>query len=507
MKPAIFIALILSSNIILAEDSSSSGEHRIQELEARIEALEKQPTQKKRQEPLTHEGLEALVDSFGNTTESRSQANRRYADRVEQVLQDFIEIDGYFRAGYGHSNEGGNQVGFKAPGAMAKYRLGNEAENFGELIFGKNFFMPGAFNVDDELKPKGSASGPIAHVQFRLEFFNPYDEFSSSSETNVGLPEAWASIGNVLTAMPEAKFWAGNRFYRRHDIGLNDFFFWNMSGGGAGIEDVSFAGGKFAAAWIGTGSTSGFTDLPQPDPENKAGFSKTNIDLRWYAVPLLGGEMELGLIYSQTESGLDSEGNRAQDTDGYAINVIHTIDEFISQDGANKFSIQYGTQAAKTFTSGFETININGGSFIQPDLDGSWRFRITENFSANINEHFSIGPVLIYQTTEYGGGFGKQSWYSAGVRPIYHFNERMSIAFEGGWDKVEQDYTDSSGSLYKLTIAPQISLGGSFNSRPVIRAFVTWASWSDDFIGEVGGIDYASKSEGITGGVQMEAWW
>ncbi len=496
----LFAAAVVCGNFALANEKTST----IEQLEARIEAIENQQPVKEAEQ---NKALEALVDSFNNTTESRSQSHRAYADRVEQVLQDFVEIDGYFRAGYGRNDEGGSQVGFIAPGAMAKYRLGNEAENFGEIIFGKNFFMPGSFGVDDSLKPKGSGSGPVAHVQFRLDFFNDYSDFSSSSNTSVGLPEAWASIGNVLSAMPEAKFWAGNRFYRRHDIHLNDFFFWNMSGGGAGVEDIPMAGGNFAAAWIGTGATSGFSDLPQPDPENKAGFSKSNIDLRWYDVPLLGGKMELGLIHSKAKSGLDAEGNSTDDTSGYALHFVHTIDEFISADGLNKFTLQYGTESAKTFTSGFETITINGGSFIQPDLDGSWRFRITENFTANLSEKLSIGPVLIYQTTEYGGGFGKQSWYSAGLRPIYHFNDRLSLAVEGGWDRVEQDYTDTSGSLYKLTIAPQISLGNRFNSRPAIRAFVTWASWSDDFEGQIGGIDYASKNEGLTAGVQMEAWW
>jgi maltoporin len=41
---------------------------------------------------------------------------------------------GDFRAGYGRNDQGGSQVGFQAPGAFATYRLGNEAENHGELI-------------------------------------------------------------------------------------------------------------------------------------------------------------------------------------------------------------------------------------------------------------------------------------------------------------------------------------------------------------------------------------
>ena len=41
-------------------------------------------------------------------------------------------------------------VAFQAPGAVSKYRLGNEAETYGELILGKNFYLPGIFNLDGE---------------------------------------------------------------------------------------------------------------------------------------------------------------------------------------------------------------------------------------------------------------------------------------------------------------------------------------------------------------------
>lgn len=56
-------------------------------------------------------------------------------------------------------------------------------------------------------------------------------------------------------------------------------------------------------------------------------------------------------------------------------------------------------------------------------------------------------------------------------------------------------------------MAPQVSLGGRFLSRPVIRAFATYAGWGDDFEGQVGGTDYLTERSGFTYGVQMEAWW
>jgi maltoporin len=56
-------------------------------------------------------------------------------------------------------------------------------------------------------------------------------------------------------------------------------------------------------------------------------------------------------------------------------------------------------------------------------------------------------------------------------------------------------------------VAPQISISDRWSSRPVIRAFVTQAFWSDELVGRVGGADYATSSHGLSAGMQMEAWW
>ena len=98
-------------------------------------------------------------------------------------------------------------------------------------------------------------------------------------------------------------------------------------------------------------------------------------------------------------------------------------------------------------------------------------------------------------------------WASAGVRPIWHFNKYISFASEGGVDWVDDKDTGVNDYLAKITLAPQVSLGDRFMSRPVIRLFITYAHWGDDFVGSVGGADYTGQNEGLTYGMQMEAWW
>ena len=92
------------------------------------------------------------------------------------------------------------------------------------------------------------------------------------------------------------------------------------------------------------------------------------------------------------------------------------------------------------------------------------------------------------------------------MRPIYHFNNFFSIQFEAGFDHTDADGGDS-GELLKLTLAPQITPGRGFFSRPSIRTFVTYAHWSGSFEGQIAPRTYGTDTNGFSAGVQAEAWW
>jgi maltoporin len=434
-----------------------------------------------------------------------AQENSPTRERMERVLREYVDVTGYFRAGYGRDDQGGPQAAFQAPGALAKGRLGNEAENYGEVTIGKNFYLPGVFSL---VRGANSVSSqPIGRFQVRVSMYNPYTNYLVSSSTQFGLAEAWAAIGNLSASQPSMTFWAGNRYYRRHDVHIDDFFLYNMSGGGGGVEDIKTPIGKLALAWIGLASQSGFSDIPQPDAQNKAGFNKTNFDFRLYDFKLVGGKGELGLDISRATSGKDQNGESAPNATGVSFTFIHTADKWLGENNLNKFFIQYGLGPAKTFTSGFETFVTNGQTFIRPEAPGSYRFRVADNVIYETGNHFSISPVVLYQLTDYRQYGGKQYWFSAGVRPQVHFNNYVSLAFEPFVDWTDDKTTNLSDYLYKLTVAPQISLGRSFMSRPTIRAFLTYAHWGSGFVGKIGGPDYATSNDGLTWGVQMESWW
>lgn len=450
----------------------------------------------------------AADERFQEDTETRDIAKRPDAEtmlseRIEDVLEGYLDITGYFRAGYGRSDEGGPQRAFGIPG-FAKYRLGNEAENYGELAFAKTFYPAGVFAKGRGVGP----NDPVARMNFRMSFVDSYEDYGSAADTDFAAPEVWASLANVIPGKPDAKLWAGNRFYRRHDIHINDFYFWDMSGGGAGLEDYELGAGKLAFAWIGDGAESAiYSQQITADPRNLAGFSKTNFDLRYYDWDFLGGDGEIGLVYSMAKSGVDASGRQADDAEGLALSLVRTDKGFLDENSLHKLSLQVGSGPAITFNSGFDTFSDSTGTYIRPDPNEAWRFRFTDQVVVKPIDQFSVGGSVVYQYTDFGGDQASQQWVSGGVRPIWHINDVFSIALESGVDWVSETQGGDGGTLGKITLAPQVSLGDEFFSRPVLRAFMTYAMWSDGLRGEVGGPDYAGNDAGWTWGVQMESWW
>ena len=111
-------------------------------------------------------------------------------------------------------------------------------------------------------------------------------------------------------------------------------------------------------------------------------------------------------------------------------------------------------------------------------IDSAWQNTILQP-----GKHFSISPVLLYQDTDYKQFGGQQYWFSAGARPQVYFNNYVNLAFEPFVDWVNDKSTNVSDYLFKMTFAPQVSLGNHFMSRPAIRGFVTYAHWGERFQG------------------------
>src|SRR5512132_3429558 len=186
----------------------------------------------------------------------------RKIDKLQQQVGSF-EFHGYFRSGYGLNGAGGQQVAFQAPGAGAKYRLGNEAETYGEFIFVNNWLNPDQATdkawMKTEVMLEANTTNSASYANFPAGAGN--DQFR--------LREAFIQAGNVIESQPDAKFWAGERYYRRQHIEINDFYPLDMSGYGGGVEDVNLGFGKMALGYLAGA---------RPDVATQNGsYSKSNI--------------------------------------------------------------------------------------------------------------------------------------------------------------------------------------------------------------------------------------
>ena len=483
-------------------------ERTTRELQERIAALEQQqkkPTESK-EDPSVKEGVvsaialaaqDAAKTALGQSKEKQALQGQvpaapmydqlRDADtrieRLEQQAKAF-EFHGYLRSGYGLNSRGGQQVAFQAPGADAKYRLGNEAETYAELIFVNNLVNPehdpDKAWIKTEVLVEANTSNSANWGSFPNGIGNDQFRFR----------EAFVQAGNVFESQPGAKFWAGQRYYRRYQAHINDFYISDMSGYGGGVEDLNVKVGKMAVAFLAGA---------RPDITTENGnYAKSNIDVRLYDVNVPGGKLAAWFNFARAKGGTTPSGTLIPSSNGYAFGVAHQRLEW--KGGYNWFSVQYGKGAASNFSTSIDDPT--------PFINDTKRFRIAEHLLIQTNDNFAIQPVFVYQRTQDGNPrHGWNEWVSFGARPQYFFTDHLSIAFEAGLDRTRSGNGQYDGWLRKFTIAPQIGAGRRFFSRPVLRLFVTYASWSDGLRGHVGGTPFRDQTSGLTFGVQTEAWW
>src|SRR5262245_59493753 len=247
-----------------------------------------------------------------------------------------FEFHGYCRSGYGLNSRGGQQVAFQAPGADAKYRLGNEAETYAELIFVNNWINPEHDSdkvwMKTQFMVEANTTNSASFANFTGGFGN--DQFR--------LREAFVQIGNLIKSQPEAKFWAGERYYRRYQAHIDDFYILDTSGYGAGVEDLNVKIGKVSVAYLAGA---------RPDMTTENGsYAKSNIDVRLHDVNVPGGKLGVWADFARAKGGTtQATGFIIPTTNGYAFGIGHQKLEW--HGGYNWVSVQYGKGVASNFST------------------------------------------------------------------------------------------------------------------------------------------------------------
>lgn len=403
-----------------------------------------------------------------------------------------VDFTGYARSGIGWTGSGGEQQCFQATGAQSKYRLGNECETYAELKLGQEVWKEGdkSFYFD-------------TNVAYSVAQQNDWEA------TSPAFREANVKGKNLIDALPGSTIWAGKRFYQRHDVHMIDFYYWDISGPGAGIENIDLGFGKLSLAATRSSESGGSGTFADRDKFGNRVYDNIVpndvFDVRLAGLETNpGGTLELGVDYGHTNIPDDYSLQPGASKDGWMLTAEHTQSML---KGFNKFVLQYATDSMTSSGKGVP----QGGSI---NNDGSM-WRVLDHGAISLGDSWDLMYVGMYQDIDRDNNNGTQ-WWTVGVRPMYKWTPIMSTLMEIGYDNVKSQRTSDRNSQYKVTLAQQWQAGDSIWSRPAIRIFATYAKWDEKWGYNDSGVAYNDTSaktfsrgdnDEWTFGAQMEIWW
>lgn len=392
-----------------------------------------------------------------------------------------FSFHGYARSGFSMNDKGGStHQNIKGSGEMPG-RLGNETDTYLENTLSKKFTMA-----------DGSWMNAVftwAHKNYEGQSWE-----NTSGGDNYAQREAYVEAGNLAFA-PQLKFWAGQRFYGRNDIHLNDFYWRDMSGHGAGVQGIHLGGfTKLDIAFIGSSSNSSVSDIGDDN--------QRNLDFRFTDIAAGPGKLEFEYCYSNRPKALPGD----NDLDGFQTAVVYGLGSFFGvTEGSSTIALQYGKGAGQTFS--MQEWHTDAKYINSQDRSNT---RLVAYGVSQITPSFEVMPSLIYQISDYDTAKDDPKWLNFVVRPVYHFSKNFALQTEFGIDQIKDhdpaENWKGDGIVRKLTIAPTLTLDTGFWARPQLRAYVTHATWSGN-INPTGMTAYAGKDSITTYGVQMEVWW
>ena len=379
-----------------------------------------------------------------------------------------VKFSGYAR--YGAHYQSGDQkyVGVDGSynGSSAIGRLGNEG-NGGEFQLSKAF---------------KSSHGAIWDVNVMFDHWG--DE--------VNLKKAYAGVTNLLESNPNAYFWAGRDFHQRPQQGINDYFWMNHDGQGAGVKNFDIGGVQFDVATVAAVQSCNPEVEDNGDNPSRitcTGGSGTG-DKGNYAVTSKIHGMKVGPLDLEVYAnyGFDS---KAVESDARlkawqgGVVLSHTNDS-----GVNKVIARYSDNADNSVYNKTDDLKTIYASF-----EGLHKF----------SRQMQVEYLLAFH--DYDNSADKsdnRKNYNAIVRPMYWWNDVHSTWLELGWQKVAYDKGgDNNG--WKATLSQNISIDMGPEFRPMLRFYVTGGEVDNKRTARVNGTDDTTL-DSFNVGAMWEAW-
>ena len=439
---------------------------------------------------------------------------------------------GYFRSGVA-SEHLKNNFG-KTAG-----RLGAESDTYGEIFLGAD-----VAKVDDTVWSVNTMLA-VSHDGYQGDWVSLGDYGA--------LRQFYASVKGIMDWDKDASVWIGKRFYRREDIHITDKYYHDVSGNGAGIENVALGSGKLSVAWLRNDDG---LDYHEDFDKNvyKVTGKPSKVALHFFDVeydfPVWdGANMEIRNTYMLPRKDSDNSWYTAE-TKG-TNNLMIELNQGYSL-GWNKtvLQYQYGPQAGMN-VFGFQRWGAGDG---QSGLaDSAWGINLlnfgethfTENFGMFhvIGAHFAGGRdgLATYEngalTNVKESSFKDKKAFQLVVRPYYKLTKMTRLLLEAGfytestthWAKASVNdinyVTENTSNVQakKVTLAYALTPdAGNFWSRPELRFYVSYLKGGNDqgTLGQYGNADYTvssvtderfgyshKKTNQFIFGAQAEAWW
>ncbi len=439
---------------------------------------------------------------------------------------------GYFRSGVASEhlkNNFGKQAG----------RLGAESDTYGEIFLGAD-----VAKVDDTVWSVNTMLA-VSHDGYQGDWVSLGDCGA--------LRQFYASVKGIMDWDKDASVWIGKRFYRREDIHITDKYYHDVSGNGAGIENVALGSGKLSVAWLRNDDGLNYEENFDSSIYKVTG-KPSKVALHYFDVeydfPVWdGANMEIRNTYMLPKKDTDNSWYTAE-TKG-TNNLMIELNQGYSL-GWNKtvLQYQYGPQAGMN-VFGFQRWGAGDG---QSGLaDSAWGINLlnfgethfTENFGMFhvIGAHFAGGRdgLATYKngalTDVKESSFKDKKAFQLVVRPYYKLTKMTRLLLEAGfytestthWAKASVNdinyVTENTSNVQakKVTLAYALTPdAGNFWSRPELRFYVSYLNGGNDqgTLGQYGNADYTvssatddrfgyshKKTNQFIFGAQAEAWW
>ena len=310
----------------------------------------------------------------------------------------------------------------------------------------------------------------------------------------VNLKKAYVGVTNVLESNPNAYIWAGRDFHQRPQQGINDYFWMNHDGQGAGVKNFDVGGVQFDVATVSqvkSCSPEVMADESNPSRITCTGSSDTGDDGH-YALTTKTHNIKAGPIDVEVYAnyGFDSKAvDNDQQLDAWQGGLLlsHTNSD---DSGVNKVILRYSDNSDNSVFN-----KTDGLTAIYASFEGNYKF----------TQQAQVEYLLAFHDYDNSkDNTDNRKNYGAIVRPMYFWNDVHSTWLEAGYQRVDYDQGgDNHG--WKLTLSQNIAIGMGPEFRPMLRFYVTGGQVDNKRTAKVNGTQ-DEQLDSLNFGGMFEAW-